>query len=683
MVSVAALCLVGAVAYLPDLVAASTSSSTPATAPTATVTLVGHGLGDGEGMGQWGALGYALGGYGFAEILGHFYGGTTMATVSNQSIRVVITENDGNDTVVTSASPFTVAGHAFNPGQAAKMALTAAGSFTLTKGSGCTATTWTAVATLSAAGAVAIPSVTPTTTTTTAATADDSLELCQPGASQAYRGDIEAVSEQGAVRTLNVLPLESYLLGVVGSESPSGWGSLGKAGPQGEPEGFQELEAQAVAARSYVMSGLDQYGYADICDTSACQEYKGVAGESPLVDLAVADTAGKVLESSPGHVATTYYSASTGGYTSGGAFPAVVDAGDSVCVPSACNPDHDWSAQVPVSTIDADWPAIGTLSGIQVTKRNGLGAYGGRVEDLTLTGSEGETTVTGDAFASALGLDSNWFSVASQPVPPPPPPLHLVGDRVLDAAGDVLDAGSAAYYGSLTGYSLTTPLTGFAGMPDGDGYWLLGTGGQVSAFGGAEVYGSADSLGLGQSFVDIASAPGGKGYWLVTGAGGVYTYGDATFHGAAAPEHPSQPIVAIASTPDGKGYWLVSSGGQVYAFGDAHGYGSAVSLELPLPIVGIAATPSGKGYWLLESNGGVFSFGDAAYSGSLPSLKLKNPVGRATTLVPTPDGGGYLIGTTSGLVYHFGDAQSLGPPLAPTTFHAPAVGLVGVDASSG
>ena len=45
------------------------------------------------------------------------------------------------------------------------------------------------------------------------------------------------------------------MAGVVPNESPAYWGTLGGAGPQGQAWGFQELEAQAVAARSYVMAG--------------------------------------------------------------------------------------------------------------------------------------------------------------------------------------------------------------------------------------------------------------------------------------------------------------------------------------------------------------------------------------------------------------------------------------------
>ena len=75
-----------------------------------------------------------------------------------------------------------------------------------------------------------------------------------------------------------------------------GWGALGGAGPQGQPWGFQELEAQAVAVRSYVMAEPGSYGgYADTCDLD-CQTYRGTLNESAITDLAVADTAGQVME---------------------------------------------------------------------------------------------------------------------------------------------------------------------------------------------------------------------------------------------------------------------------------------------------------------------------------------------------------------------------------------------------
>ena len=115
--------------------------------------------------------------------------------------------------------------------------------------------------------------------------------------------------------------------GVVPNESPAGWGGLGGAGPQGQAWGFQELEAQAVAVRSYVMASPGSYGgYADTCDLT-CQTYRGTLNESPITDAAAIATAGQVMEFPGGVIAATQYSASTGGYTNPGAFPGVPDAG--------------------------------------------------------------------------------------------------------------------------------------------------------------------------------------------------------------------------------------------------------------------------------------------------------------------------------------------------------------------
>ena len=59
--------------------------------------------------------------------------------------------------------------------------------------------------------------------------------------------------------------------------------------------GFQELEAQAVAVRSYVLADLGGYGgYADTCDLT-CQTYRGIEYETPTSVAAANDTAGEVM----------------------------------------------------------------------------------------------------------------------------------------------------------------------------------------------------------------------------------------------------------------------------------------------------------------------------------------------------------------------------------------------------
>ncbi len=248
------------------------------------------------------------------------------------------------------------------------------------------------------------------------------LTLCRhDGIDEVVRGEVEAYDWSGYERTLNVLPLQSYLDGVVPAEESPAWGSAGavSGAPQGHAWGFQALEAQAVASRSYVAAYLEAggwQGYASICDT-ACEAYVGENFESALTNAAVAATNGVVrVESSTGGVALTPYSASSGGWTARSAFPAVPDLGDSCVVagdPLECNPDHTWHVTVSATVVSRRFRRIGRLVGITVQARNCRGSFGGRVEDIVLSGTRSTVTVTGLSFAAALGLPSDWFAITS------------------------------------------------------------------------------------------------------------------------------------------------------------------------------------------------------------------------------------------------------------------------------
>ena len=87
---------------------AAVALSTPASAyPSSSVTIEGHGYGHGHGMGQWGALGYALAQTPYQSILGNYYGGTSLVGLTGPqeatTVRVDMTENDGNHVIVTSS----------------------------------------------------------------------------------------------------------------------------------------------------------------------------------------------------------------------------------------------------------------------------------------------------------------------------------------------------------------------------------------------------------------------------------------------------------------------------------------------------------------------------------------------------------------------------------------------------
>ena len=635
--------------------------------PYADVNLTGHGYGSGAGMGQWGALGYALQGLSYQQILSTYYGTlsaggeTSVGGLPNgwndatTPVTVAMTENAGDDVIVTSASSFLVDGTTMPANSAAlfHLSVPASNQWTVSTGPGCGGP-WTQVAT-SVTSPVASPM--PGSEPFPGNVASAALTLCMNPTSVTVRGTLQGTvnsdNSDNSPRTVNVLPLGQYVADVTPSESPASWGALGGG------EGLQELEAQAVAARSYVMSsygGLKGYfGYADICDSTACQDYPGIANESTVTDTAVTDTADMaVLMPGGATVATTQYSSSTGGYSAGGTFAAVVDNGDSVCVPGACNSHHTWQAQVPVAAVDSAYPQIGTLESVDVTQRNGLGDLGGRVVAMTVQGSTGSVTVSGNAFASQFaqyGLQSNWFSITNESSG------GIGGYWLAGSDGGVFSFGDAGFHGSAGNLRLVKPVVGMAATSDDGGYWLVASDGGVFSYGDAGFHGSAGNLPLVKPVVGMAPTPDGGGYWLVASDGGVFSYGDAAFHGSMGGKKLDAPVVGMAPTPDGGGYWLVASDGGVFSYGDAGFHGSTGNLKLAQPVVGMAPTPDGGGYWLVASDGGVFSFGDSGFSGSLPGAGVH---ATAVALLGTRTGGGYLIVTAEGRAVEFGDAPQFG-----------------------
>jgi SpoIID/LytB domain protein len=526
-------------------------------------------------MGQLGALGYALDGTSYTQILGHYYGqtstgATTIGRLSSSApsdVRVALTENNGKIAIVTSQSPFSVAGVTVPAGGAAEMSQTStSGRFDVYVGSACGGP-WPSKPSASAVGnPVATPESDPPLGDPNAS--KKALQLCVSGGNLTVRGDLEATeNSNGDLRTVNVLPIEEYVAGVVPNESPAYWGTLGGTGPQDEPWGFQELEAQAVAARSYVMSDIGGWGgYADTCDQS-CQTYEGLANESGLTDQATSDTAGTVVLMPDGSVAATQYSSSTGGYTAGGTFAAVPDAGDAVCVQNACNPHHSWTAQVAVSDIEQTFPNVGTLESVDVNQRNGFGDLGGRVLLLSLVGSSSTVQLSGDQFAADFGLQSDWFSVVSQPSG------GIAGYWMSASDGGVFSFGSAHFYGSMGGKPLDEPVVGMTSTPDGKGYWLVASDGGIFSYGDAHFYGSMGGKPLNEPVVGMTSTPDGKGYWLVASDGGVVTEGDASFEGSLPKLPMAATAVTILSTKTGQGYLVLTVDGHAVAFGDSPQFG--------------------------------------------------------------------------------------------------------------
>ena len=177
--------------------------------PSPTVSLTGHGYGHGHGMGQWGALGYALARTGYQSIVSHYYGGSALSGLTGAqeatNLRVDLTENDGNTVIVTSGSPFSVAGTISVPAhQAVLMVPTGGGKWNLSTGAGCAGPAWTPRGTFT--NPTAVPQGNPAAGDPNAAT--KALQLCQGGGNLTVRGTIEGTyNSLGSARTVNTLPL--------------------------------------------------------------------------------------------------------------------------------------------------------------------------------------------------------------------------------------------------------------------------------------------------------------------------------------------------------------------------------------------------------------------------------------------------------------------------------------------
>ncbi len=359
-------------------------------------TFTGHGFGHGRGMGQWGAFGYAVDhAWTYRQILDHFYGGTRLAAdAGNPAITVQLMSQNGIDTIATGPS-LSVNGAAV--GRAAVLVhRTAANSFNVFAADSCGGP-WTLWRSSVPSGA-------------TIATSGALIRLCQPGKNTGYRGHFVVVDGGGAQATVNRVLLNDYLRGVVPREVPASWGSAGSG------RGMDALRAQSVAARSYALAS-NRSSWAKTCDTTACQVYEGAFSQNPSTgattsledartDQAVAETSGQVRRAGSGAVALTEFSASTGGWSAGGAFPAVQDLGDD----ATANPSHNWRTEIRVADLG---PRLGTAAvrDMRVIQRNGLGDFGGRAIQVVINTSSGAVTLTGDQVRTRLGLKSTWFAV--------------------------------------------------------------------------------------------------------------------------------------------------------------------------------------------------------------------------------------------------------------------------------
>ena len=371
---------------------------------TSSVTFYGRGYGHGVGLSQYGARGRAAAGQGYAAILAHYFQGTTLGTVANSQIRVLVL----NDFAASSTRPLTVYGRT--------------GTFTIdgisktfpkdarvriypTTSSGAT---WNVKVTSAGGTTLYSGSIAKSFRIRPAQTSTRLQLYSKPSSYDRYRGVFRIVAST-KVDVINELPLETYLRGVVPAEMPSHWHA-------------EALKAQTVAARSYaarrLRPGVSTF---DVYDDTRSQVYQGVLREATSTNSAITATAGKVLKSGSS-IANTFFHSTGGGATEHNENVFVSSSGAKVAGPvsylrgssdrapdgtlyDASSPYISWKTATYTRSQLSSWLAgdsrtnVGSVVKLDLRNRG----VSGRLISVTIIGSTGtKKTVSGDVFRSVI-----------------------------------------------------------------------------------------------------------------------------------------------------------------------------------------------------------------------------------------------------------------------------------------
>ena len=211
----------------------------------------------------------------------------------------------------------------------------------------------------------------------------------------------------GNINVVNVVDLETYVKGVVAWE-------IGANSP------LEAIKAQAVCARTYgAYSARHSRSGFDLCTTTDCQVYQGVAASSARSNQAVEETAGEFLfyEGKP-VLEAVYYSSNGGasessenvwggkvGYLVGKMDPYEALIADRI-------PGYRWSKTFTKSELGQKLSAknwyVGTVTDVYVSEYSPTG----NVVALTFVGTNGTKTVTRETCRTFLGLGSMRFTVS-------------------------------------------------------------------------------------------------------------------------------------------------------------------------------------------------------------------------------------------------------------------------------
>jgi stage II sporulation protein D len=314
-------------------------------------------------MSQWGARGYALHGWSFRQILGHYYPGTELETTPNVTVRVLLGASQPGADVACAAGmkvgdatgrTFALPAKTYNVGPGLlvhKHLLQSPVAFYCSGG-----------------------------------------PLVWDG--RAYHGTLVISSGRGRLAVVNAVDLEDYVRGVIADEMPHRWP-------------LAALEAQAVAARSYALATLHAGRRFDLFADDRSQMYGGMGAETPGTLFAATQTEGQILTYG-GRVATTYFFSTSGGRTADvrDVWPKLGDVPYLHSVPDPYDdgsPVHKWGpfALSPALFLARLGVPFGTIRLVRDRSQ--------RVTSLEVGG----VTLSGLQVMRLLHLRSTWFSVGA------------------------------------------------------------------------------------------------------------------------------------------------------------------------------------------------------------------------------------------------------------------------------
>jgi stage II sporulation protein D len=233
-----------------------------------------------------------------------------------------------------------------------------------------------------------------------------------------YRGILRILpTPAGALRVVNVLPMEDYLAGVLTNELPRAW----------HPEAYK---AQAVAARTYALTERNTHGKYDfdVYDSTSSQVYGGAGTETRTAWDAVVATWGIVaVYSDRGKPAIlkTYFHSTCGGATvpAGGVFggPTPPPLEGVPCTYCRNSPRYRWpevvlaKQEIGEALKRTGYTALVRLGPVARVEVAGTLGEGGRAGTIRIVDQAGSSAlVDANYWRGILGpgrIYSTWFDI--------------------------------------------------------------------------------------------------------------------------------------------------------------------------------------------------------------------------------------------------------------------------------